>query len=43
MFVALKPLGERVDHCEDVIARLRKQTSAVVGARVFFQAMQDID
>ncbi len=42
MFVSLKPLSVRKENVEEIIARLRKQTAQIEGARVFFQGMQDI-
>jgi len=42
IFVALKPLAERKDSADKVIARLRRATRDVAGARLFFQSMQDI-
>jgi len=42
VFVALKPLGERKISVDQVIGRLRGKLSAVAGARLFLQAVQDI-
>jgi multidrug efflux pump subunit AcrB len=42
MFVALKPLGERKDTADEVIARLRPKLGGVAGASLFLQAIQDI-
>src|SRR3569833_169175 len=42
MFVSLKPLAERKISADGVIARLRRQLSAVPGATLFLQAVQDI-
>ena len=42
MFVALKPLAERKVGVDQVVARLRKQTSGIPGFSLFFTAMQDI-
>ena len=42
MFLALKPLEEGRSSVEEIIGRLRKQTAQVPGAKVFFQAMQDV-
>lgn len=42
LFVALKPLDQGRDGAEVVIARLRKKTGQISGARVFMQAMQDV-
>lgn len=42
MFLALKPLEEGRGSVDEIIGRLRKLTGQVPGARVFFQAMQDV-
>jgi multidrug efflux pump len=42
MFVSLKPLSERNSSSDQIIARLRKALSGISGARLFFQAVQDI-
>jgi multidrug efflux pump len=42
VFVSLKPLSERTHSADQVIARLRRETARVSGARLFFQATQDI-
>jgi multidrug efflux pump len=42
VFVALKPIGERTDAVDQVMARLRRNLSQVAGARLFLQAVQDI-
>ncbi|MDF0605629.1 multidrug efflux RND transporter permease subunit [Neisseriaceae bacterium TC5R-5] len=42
MFVVLKPLAERKESAEKVIARLRKTLSKEPGATLFLQAVQDI-
>ena len=42
MFVTLKPRGQRDVSADQVIARLRKKTAAVVGINLFLQASQDI-
>ena len=42
MFVALKPLSQRTDSVDKVIARLRIKTAKEPGANLFFQAVQDI-
>lgn len=42
MFVVLKPLRERGESADQVIARLRKKTSAIPGVTLFLQAAQDI-
>ena len=42
LFATLKPLGERKDSADKVIARLRPKLAEVAGANVFLQAVQDI-
>ena len=42
MFVALKPLSERRETADQVIARLRAKLSKVPGASLFLQPVQDI-
>jgi multidrug efflux pump len=42
MFIALKPLGQRKETAQQVIARLRPQIARVPGAQMFLQAVQDI-
>ncbi len=42
VYVALKPLTQRHASADQIIARLRKPLSQVAGARLFFQAVQDI-
>ena len=42
MFVALKPLSERKESIDQVIARLRKATAREPGASLYFQAVQDV-
>jgi len=42
MFVSLKPLSERKANADQVIARLRPKLSAVPGASLYLQAVQDI-
>jgi multidrug efflux pump len=42
VYISLKPLSERRDTAEQVIARLRRELSEVPGARLFLQAVQDI-
>ena len=42
IYLLLKPLDQRTDSAEEVIARLRLRTSSVTGARLFLQASQDI-
>ncbi len=42
LFATLKPLGERKESADQVIARLRPKLAQVPGANVFLQATQDI-
>ncbi|MFB9157490.1 multidrug efflux RND transporter permease subunit [Chromobacterium violaceum] len=42
MFVSLKPLAERKENADQVIARLRKKLSGEPGAQLFLQSVQDI-
>ncbi len=42
MFVALKPLSERKETIDAVIARLRTKTAREPGASLYFQAVQDL-
>ncbi|MEO9102378.1 MAG: multidrug efflux RND transporter permease subunit [Burkholderiaceae bacterium] len=42
MFIALKPLKERKESIDEVIARLRGKTSKEPGARMYFSPAQDI-
>jgi multidrug efflux pump len=42
VYISLKPLSERGDTADQVIARLRRELSQVPGARLFLQAVQDI-
>ncbi len=42
MFVSLKPTDERKISADQVIGRLRRELSAVPGATLFLQAVQDI-
>ncbi|MCD5364120.1 multidrug efflux RND transporter permease subunit [Chromobacterium aquaticum] len=42
MFVSLKPLDQRRDSADQVIARLRKTLAREPGAQLFLQAVQDI-
>ncbi len=42
MFIALKPLGERKVSVDQVIARLRKQSTSIPGINLFLTGMQDI-
>jgi len=41
-FITLKPRSERTASADQVIARLRRQTAGVEGARLFLQAAQDV-
>ena len=42
MFISLKPLGERKDDAQHVIARLRGKLAKEPGANLFLMAVQDI-
>ena len=42
MFIALKPLAERKETADQIIARLRPKLGRVPGARLFLQANQDV-
>jgi multidrug efflux pump len=42
MFISLKPLSERKESADQVIARLRKSLSREAGAQLFLQSVQDI-
>ncbi len=42
MFVLLKPLSQRKETIDQVIARLRKTTAREAGASLYFQAVQDV-
>ena len=42
MFIGLKPLSERDDTADQVIARLRKNLASEPGATLFLQSIQDI-
>ena len=42
MFITLKPLAQRKVSADQVIARLRRKLSDVVGVNLFLQAAQDI-
>jgi multidrug efflux pump len=42
VFVSLKPLSQRSDTADQVIARLRRALAVVPGGRLFLQAVQDI-
>jgi multidrug efflux pump len=41
-FVSLKPIGERKDTADQVIARLRPKLGQVPGARLILQSVQDV-
>ncbi len=43
MFIALKDVGQRKDTAGQIIARLRRKTAGVPGARLYLQAVQDIN
>lgn len=43
MFIALKDVGQRKDSAGRIIARLRRKTAGVPGARLYLQALQDIN
>jgi multidrug efflux pump len=42
VFISLKPVADRAETADQVIARLRRNLSNVAGARLFLQAVQDI-
>jgi multidrug efflux pump len=42
VYVSLKPLSQRRDNADQVVARLRRELSQVPGGRLFLQAVQDI-
>ena len=42
VYVALKPLSQRAETADEVIARLRPKLNAVPGGRLYLQAVQDI-
>jgi multidrug efflux pump len=42
MFVTLKPLGERTNSADEVVARLRAKCARVAGATCIFTASQDL-
>ncbi|HEY3856162.1 MAG TPA: multidrug efflux RND transporter permease subunit [Verrucomicrobiae bacterium] len=42
MFVSLKPLGERTNSADEVVARLRAKCARVAGATCIFSANQDL-
>ena len=43
MFIQLKPLEERDASADQIIARLRKKTDKVEGAKLFLQSAQDVN
>ncbi len=43
LYIQLKPLDERDDTAQQIIARLREKTQRVEGAQVFMQPAQDIN
>jgi multidrug efflux pump len=43
MFAQLKPIEVRKMNADQVIARLRKKTSGIPGASLFFQSVQDVN
>ncbi len=42
MFITLKPLGERTNSADEVVARLRRSCAVVPGATAIFSANQDV-
>src|ERR1700689_1256531 len=42
IYVGLKPLRQRKDKSDRIIARLRTKLAAITGARLYLQAVQDI-
>ena len=42
MFIALKPLSQRGQSADQVIARIRKHVAQVAGASLYLQAVQDV-
>ena len=42
VYVALKPLSQRAETADEVIARLRPRLNAVPGGRLYLQSVQDI-
>jgi multidrug efflux pump len=42
VFISLKPLSERHDTADQIIARLRQRLSHLPGARLYLQAVQDL-
>jgi multidrug efflux pump len=43
VFVSLKPLAKRDASADEVVSRLRRKLAAIPGARLFLQAVQDIN
>ncbi len=42
MFITMKPLGQRDVTADQLIGRLRKKTSSIVGITLFLQSIQDL-
>jgi multidrug efflux pump len=42
MFITLKPLSERKESIDQILASIRKKTGGISGANVFMQAVQDL-
>ena len=42
MFISLKPLGERKDSADQIIAQIRKTLGDMPGTRLYLQSVQDI-
>src|SRR4029079_1328467 len=42
MFVSLKPLNERKESVDQIVARLRGKLSRIPGATLYLQAVQDV-
>ncbi|MBK5539875.1 efflux RND transporter permease subunit [Pseudomonas sp. TH05] len=42
LFIALKPLGQRQDSADQVIAQIRRSLGAMPGTRLYLQSVQDI-
>ncbi len=42
LFIQLKPIGERKLSADEVIARIRRRTARVAGARLILQSVQDV-
>ncbi|MGP0060167.1 MAG: efflux RND transporter permease subunit [Beijerinckiaceae bacterium] len=43
VFAALKPLSQRSQTADQVVAQLRRETAAIPGARLYFRAVQDLN